>query len=97
MKKIQIKCKNSWNSAGLIREGSDNHENHFGCVITDSGDRHGIIIESVEHARAIIEALEKSITSEMLFTEEQIKRYNTKVTDTRKTLKDKMYGYHNKT
>lgn len=60
------------------------HEGHFGLSIVNgsSGSSARIYVETVEHAKKLIEALQVAIAEGWLFTEEEIDKYSTRVTDT---------------
>ena len=89
---IKFWKKNSWDAACHIEQGSDHHENHFGCYIGSTQGKDRLSIDTVEHAEKLIGALELAIQENWLFTEAQIKQHKTKSTDTRGSLRRKIKG-----
>ena len=83
--------KNTFEAVGQLVMEADNHEGRFGCYLAtlSSRERPPLAIDSVEHAKQIITALEIAIQEGWLFTEAQIEKYKGKATDTRRTLKQK--------
>ena len=70
-----------------IVEQSDHHELHFGINITSSGSARSVGVCSVEHAQALIEALQFAIDNDFLFTNKQLSQYHKSATDTRGKIK----------
>ena len=76
----------SWIGASRIVEMPENHEGRFGCIIgNDNGDK--VSICTVEHAEALITALQCAIDHNFLFTDNQLKQHHKSITDTRRSIK----------
>lgn len=86
---IVINDWKSWESADVLEIGPDYHELHFGCYLKPHEGSRCISIDTVEHARKVIKALEEAISRGWLFTEEEIHKYHDRATDTRNTLLEK--------
>ena len=83
---------NTWDAACQLEMGSYHHEGHFGCYLStlSSREKGPLAVDTVEHARQIITALELAIQEGWFFTEAQIAKYKDRATDTRGTLKRKV-------
>lgn len=86
--------KNSWKAACQLERSSNNAEQDFGCYLRtlSNPNRPVLSVDSVEHAKALIAALELAISEKWLFTEKEISLYNTSVTDTRANIATKSKG-----
>lgn len=80
--------ENSYDAANILVRGSDNHEGHFGCYLKTLSSDEGKVLEimTVEHACALMEALQIAIDENWLFTASQIKEGKTSATTTRRKL-----------
>ena len=89
--------KNYWKAAAKLERGSDDAELDFCCYLSTLGHPNNPVlsIESVEHAKQLIAALELAIKEKWLFTEHEISRYNTSATDTRADIVEKIEGVYN--
>ena len=86
--------KNPWRAASKLEKGPDDAELDFCCYLSTLGhpNNHVLYIESVEHAKQLIAALELAIKEKWLFTEREISHYNTSVTNTRADIVEKIEG-----
>lgn len=80
---------NTWTSACQLVIGSDHYESDFGCCLTSLSGKDGLTIETVEHGRQIIAAIELAIENGWLFTKAEV-AMSTRVTDTRADLRKKV-------
>ena len=89
---IEFYKENNWEAACLLKTGAPNHEYNFGCYLKSIYGSGSLTIDSVEHAKAIQQALQYAIDNKWLFTKEELKKV-TRVTDTRTTLRKRLNDY----
>jgi len=86
--------KDSWKAACQLERSSNNAELDFGCYLRtlSNPERPALSVDSVEHAKALIAALELAISEKWFFTEKEINLYATSVTNTRADIAAKIKG-----
>jgi hypothetical protein len=88
----------SWYGAIKITEMSPTKEGAFGCTIKGDHKNGGSIsIFSVEHAQALIKALQSAIEQDFLFTNDELNTHYKSATDTRLQLRERVLKSKNKT
>lgn len=73
--------------ATMIFEREDNEHQMGVKIVSSTGE---VSLSTVEHAKKMIEAIQFAIDNDFLFTEHQLTKYHTRVSDTRGRIKAKM-------
>ena len=82
MSVIAFYDKNKWNAANLLQTHS-HWEGHFGVTLKSFNGNNSVEIDTVEHAKLLIAALETACTDGTLLTEAQLDEFHTHASDSR--------------